>query len=108
MVNTADSTVHVLVSQMDEARLPAYLAIANDLRRAGLNTEVQLEPRKMAKQFQYADRAGIRFVVILGEDEEARGAVSVKDLRRGEQFEVASHDLARTLRIELEQARAMG
>jgi histidyl-tRNA synthetase len=108
LVNTADSTVHVLVSQMDEARLPAYLAIANDLRRAGLNTEVQLEPRKMAKQFQYADRAGIRFVVILGEDEEARGAVSVKDLRRGEQFEVASHDLARTLRIELEQARAMG
>ncbi|MCB1567675.1 MAG: histidine--tRNA ligase [Xanthomonadales bacterium] len=107
LVNTADSSVHVLVSQMDEARLPAYLAIANDLRRAGLNTEVQLEPRKMAKQFQYADRAGIRFVVILGEDEEARGVVSVKDLRRGEQFEVPRSELARTLRVELEQTRAM-
>ena len=108
LINTADSSVQVLVSQMDEARLPAYLAIASDLRRAGLNTEVQLEPRKLAKQFQYADKAGIRFVVIMGEDEEARDVVSVKDLRRGEQFEVARHDLARTLRIELEQARAMG
>ncbi len=108
LVNTADSSVEVLVSQMDEARLPTYLALANELRAGGLNTEVQLEPRKLARQFQYADRAGIRFVVIVGEDEEARGVVSVKDLRRAEQFEVARADLARTLRVELEQARAMG
>lgn len=107
LVNTAESCVEVLVSQMDEARLPAYLAIASELRAAGLNVEVQLEARKLARQFQYADRAGIRFVVILGEDEEARGVVSVKDLRRAEQFEVARADLARTLRVELEQARAM-
>jgi len=108
LVDTADSCVQVLVSLMDEARLPTYLAIANELRVGGLNTEVQLEPRKLARQFQYADRAGIRFVVIVGEDEEARGVVSVKDLRRAEQFEVARPDLARTLRVELEQARVMG
>lgn len=108
LVDTADSCVQVLVSLMDEARMPTYLAIANELRVGGLNTEVQLEPRKLAKQFQYADRAGIRFVVIVGEDEEARGVVSVKDLRRAEQFEVARADLARTLRVELEQARVMG
>lgn len=108
LIDTADSSVQVLVSQMDASRLPTYLAIANELRIGGLNTEVQLEPRKLAKQFQYADRAGIRFVVIVGEDEEARGVVSVKDLRRAEQFEVSRADLARTLRVELEQARAMG
>jgi histidyl-tRNA synthetase len=54
---------------------------------------VQLEPRKLAKQFQYADRAGIRFVVLLGEDEAARGVVAVKDLRKQEQFEVPRDDL---------------
>ncbi|MCX7555477.1 histidine--tRNA ligase [Xanthomonadaceae bacterium JHOS43] len=108
LVDTADSSVEVLVSQMDEARLPAYLAIASELRAAGLNTEVQLEPRRLARQMQYADRAGIRFVVIVGEDEEARGVVSVKDLRRGEQFEIARADLGRTLRVELEQGRVMG
>ena len=108
LIDTADSSVQVLVSQMDASRLPTYLAIANELRIGGLNTEVQLEPRKLAKQFQYADRAGIRFVVIVGEDEEARGVVSVKDLRRAEQFEVSRADLARSLRVELEQARAMG
>ena len=107
LVDTADSTVDVLVSQMDEERLPTYLAIASELRAGGLNTEVQLEPRKLARQFQYADRAGIRFVVIVGEAEDARGVASVKDLRRAEQFEVARADLVRTLRVELEQARAM-
>src|SRR5690606_26800852 len=73
LVATADSTVEVLVSQMDEARLPLYLEIASQLRAAGINTEVQLEPKKLARQFQYADRAGIRFVVVAGEDEERAG-----------------------------------
>jgi len=33
--------------------------------------------------------------------------VAVKDLRRGEQFEVADDDLSRTLLVEREQARSM-
>lgn len=108
LLDTADSTVEVMVSQLDEARLPRYLELAALLRAAGINTEVQMEPRKLAKQFQYADRSGIRFVVMLGEDEDARGVVAVKDLRKQEQFEVPLAELARALRVELEQARAMG
>ena len=107
LVETADSSVDVLVSLMDEAGLEHALALSQKLRAAGLNVETQLEPRKFAKQMQYADRAGIRFVVIRGEDEAARGAVAVKDLRRGEQFEVAESDLARALVVEREQLRAV-
>ena len=107
LVSSADSSVEVLVSQMDEARLPLYLEIASQLRAAGINTEVQLESRKLAKQFQYADRAGIRFVVVAGEDEIANDTVTVKDMRKQEQFSVPRADLIKTLRVELEQARAM-
>jgi histidyl-tRNA synthetase len=107
LVSTADSSVEVLVSQMDEARLPLYLELARELRAAGINTEVQLEPKKLARQFQYADRAGIRFVVIAGEDEVANGTVAVKDLRKQEQFTVPRAELAKTLRVELAQARVM-
>jgi histidyl-tRNA synthetase len=97
LVSTADSSVDVLVALMDDASLPDALALSQRLRAAGLNVETQLEARKLAKQMQYADRAGIRFVAIRGEDEIARGAVAVKDLRRGEQFEVAEADLASRL-----------
>jgi len=107
LIKTAESSVEVLVSQMDEARLPEYLALATQLRRAGINAEVQLEAKKIARQFQYADRAGIRFVLMLGDDEAARGVVSVKDMRKQEQFEVARDQLVKTLRVELEQARVM-
>ncbi|MDE2315729.1 MAG: histidine--tRNA ligase [Xanthomonadaceae bacterium] len=108
LVGTAQSTVDVLVTQMDEAQLPAYLALAGELRAAGIATEVVLEGGKLGKQFKYADRAGIRFAVVLGEDELAKGVVTVKDLRRGDQFEVVRAELVKTLRVELEQAAAMG
>ena len=68
------------------------LDIARRLRAAGINTEVQMESRKLAKQFQYASRAGIRFVVLAGEDELARGVVTVKDLLREQQFDVKRED----------------
>ncbi|MGV8930664.1 MAG: histidine--tRNA ligase [Luteimonas sp.] len=108
LIATADSSVDVLVTMLDDADLDHALALSQQLRAAGLNVETQLEPRKLAKQLQYADRAGIRFVVIRGGDEAAKGVVAVKDLRRGEQFEVADAELARTLRIEREQSRVAG
>ena len=40
-----------------------------------------------------------------GEDEAARNVVTVKDLRRGEQFEVAEAELASALLVEREQLR---
>ncbi|SDH04248.1 histidine--tRNA ligase [Dyella sp. 333MFSha] len=104
LISTAQSTVDVLVTQMDAAQLPTYLAVATELRNAGIATEVVLEGGKLGKQFKYADRAGIRFVVVLGEDEIAKGVVTVKDLRREDQFEVARADLVKTLRVELAQA----
>ena len=108
LIGSATSTVQALVTQMDDAQLPAYLALASELRAAGINTEVVMEPSKLGKQFKYADRAGIRFVLVLGENELAGNTVTVKDLRREDQFEVARAALVKTLRVELEQAAAMG
>jgi len=107
ILSAADSSVEVLVGLMDDARLPESLEIARLLRAGGIHTEVQLEAKKIAKQFQYADRAGIRFMVLFGEDEAARGVVTVKDLRRQEQFEVARPELVAALKVEIEQQRAL-
>ena len=97
LVGTADSSVDVLVALLDDAGLDAALAISQRLRAAGLNVETQFEARKLAKQMQYADKAGIRFVAIRGEAEAARGVVAIKDLRRGQQFEVTEGELAEAL-----------
>ena len=108
LVEAADSTVDALVTLIDDDGLDHALSLSQRLRAAGLNVETQLEPRKLGKQLQYADRAGIRFVIIRGGDEAARGVVAVKDLRRGEQFELAEDELASALRVEREQLRIPG
>ncbi len=107
LVGSADSSVDALVTLLDDDGLDHALALSQRLRASGFNVETQLEPRKLAKQLQYADRAGIRFVVIRGEDEASRGTVAVKDLRRGDQFEVAEDQLAQTLQVEREQWQAL-
>lgn len=107
IISTAESSVEALVGLMDEAYLPQALELAQLLRGAGINTEVQLEAKKLAKQFQYADRAGVRFMVLCGENELSRGVVTVKDLRRQEQFELPRSELAAALKVEIEQQRVL-
>ena len=102
-----ESSVQAMVALMEDGQLADSLDIARRLRAGGINTEVQMEAKKLGKQFQYASRAGIRFVVLAGEDELARGVVTVKDLVREQQFEVSREQLASTLRVELEQTRAL-
>ena len=107
LIGMAQSSVQAMVALMSEADLPKYIELANQLRAAGINTEVQLEPKKLGKQFQYASKSGIRFVLILGEDEIGKNTVSVKDLPREQQYEVPRGELAKTLRVEIEQLAAM-
>ena len=102
-----ESSVQAMVALMEDDQLAESLDIARRLRAGGINAEVQMEAKKLGKQFQYASRAGIRFVVLAGEDELARGVVTVKDLVREQQFEVSREQLASTLRVELEQTRAL-
>ncbi len=101
LVGSGRSTVEALVAQLDEADLPRYLGLAGELRAAGINTEVILEAGKLARQFRYADRAGIRFVLLLGSEEIARDAVTVKDLRAATQETIARGEVATHLRAAL-------
>lgn len=103
LVETAESTVQILVPQLDEAYLPQCLSLATDLRQGGINTEVVLDGGKLGKQLKYADRAGIRFVAIVGEQEVEAGTVTIKDLRRADQFSVARDEVVPALRVELAQ-----
>ncbi len=81
LIKTQDSTCKVYVAQMDAALSADCRALAAELRKAGVNTECAAEPGKLGKQYKYADRAGIRFVALIGPNEHAKGVVKLKDLR---------------------------
>lgn len=101
--STGESTVQVLVPQVDAELLDDQLALASQLRHGGINTEVVLDGGKLGKQLRYADRAGIRFIAIVGRTEAAEGTVTLKDLRRQDQFTVPRAEVVSALRVELAQ-----
>lgn len=101
LIALGPSTVQALVTQLDPALMPEYLALAAELRQGGINTEIHLEPAKLARQLKYADRAGIPFAIVLGADERDRGVVTVKTLATGAQEQVPRDALVSHLRARL-------
>jgi histidyl-tRNA synthetase len=98
VIDAQASTAAALVTLMDPALADTCYSLAAELRAAGVNTELTLEPAKIARQLKYADRAGIRFAILVGTDEAARGTATVKDLKHGTQVELPRAGIAAHLR----------
>jgi len=80
-----DSPAKVLVTVFDESNLNSSLAFAALLRQSGLNVACYPEAAKLSRQFKYAERMGIRVVIVIGPDELIAETVTLKDLRSGDQ-----------------------
>ena len=77
------------IAPMGAERNAAALALARELRRAGLSVEVGDGTFRLKKSFEAADKVA-RHIVILGEDEVATGTATVKTFATGEQVKVDS------------------
>ena len=64
------------------------------LRAAGVRTQLYGEQRKFKAKMAYADKIGVPFAVLIGEDEIAAGVVSVKDMTSGEQRKLSPAEAA--------------
>jgi histidyl-tRNA synthetase len=97
----------VVVTVMDRDRMGDYLAMAAELRQAGIRAEVYLgNPKNFGNQLKYADRRGAPVAIIQGGDEAARGVVQVKDLVLGAKIaEQASLDEWKSHPAQQEVAR---
>jgi len=96
------SPAPVLVTVFDENLWLTAYAFAAELRAAGLNTAVYPEPARLARQFKFADRMGMRVVATLGPEEVAKDCVAIKDLREGSQQIVARRAAPQVIRRILE------
>lgn len=97
----ASAPADVMVSVWNESSLGESIALAHRLRGEGLRVDLYPEADKIGKQFKYASARGIPFVVVLGDDELARGEVALKDLRSGEQRTVRRDDMMQAIRAAL-------
>jgi len=72
----------------------AVFGLAASLRAAGLRVDRGFGGASLKSQMKKADKSGARFTVIVGEDELARAAATLRDLERSEQKEVSFDKLA--------------
>ncbi|HEY0263468.1 MAG TPA: histidine--tRNA ligase [Granulicella sp.] len=94
---TVESKLDAYIAPMGAAQNAAALALARELRRAGLRVEVGDGGFRLKKSFDVADSKARR-IVILGEDEVASGVATVKTFATGEQVKVARAELEALLR----------
>lgn len=88
----AEPVVDLYVAYADASpptRATAF-GLAQEARRAGLTTQLELAGRSLKGQLKQADRIGARFVAILGEE-----GATVKDMESGEQDEVEAGSVIR-------------
>jgi histidyl-tRNA synthetase len=95
------TVVQVLVTLFDPATRAESTRLAAELRAQGLCVELQLEDRKLGRQFQYADRRGIPLVAVLGPEEIAQGVVKLKRLSDGSEVNVPRAETAQQVRALL-------
>ncbi|HKO95889.1 MAG TPA: histidine--tRNA ligase [Pyrinomonadaceae bacterium] len=99
--NLITSQADVLVSLWNEASVEDSISLAHELRNARLRVDLYPEADKLGKQFKYASDRKIPFVAVIGDEERARGEVSIKDMRSGTQRSVKREALAVALRESL-------
>ncbi|MFP5456825.1 histidine--tRNA ligase [Rhizorhabdus sp.] len=93
----AAERIDVAVVPMGEAAQALAGQVLADLRRAGLAADMAYKGN-MKRRMQKADAAGARYAVIIGDDEVARGEVSLKDMGAQSQRPVAVDALVAALK----------
>jgi histidyl-tRNA synthetase len=78
-------SLEVLCLNFGEQEGRAALKLVMQLRDRGLRADLYPEPAKVAKQFKYADRRQVPFVILIGEEELQQGRFTVKDMKTGAQ-----------------------
>ena len=72
--------------------------VISRLRKEGISAQLYPDAAKMKKQMNYANSEGVRYVAIIGEDELAKGTITLKDMESGEQVTVTESELIEKLK----------
>ncbi|OGD81336.1 histidine--tRNA ligase [Candidatus Collierbacteria bacterium RIFOXYD1_FULL_40_9] len=93
----SNTPAKVMVITLDDD-LKFALEVANELRTNGIKTEVYIEDDKFKKKLSYANKVGVPFVAIIGEDEIKLKKVTLKNMKTGEQEMMSVEEVIKKLK----------
>ncbi|MEG6613081.1 His/Gly/Thr/Pro-type tRNA ligase C-terminal domain-containing protein [Pseudoclostridium thermosuccinogenes] len=80
------------------------LKLATKLRNKGLKVDIDMAGRRLKKSLDFANKQGIPYVVLIGENELETGELMLKEMKTGKEYKV-SMDRLEELAAELLSAR---
>ena len=98
LIPKAHTHTKVLVTIFSDELAGEALSFAQKLREQGIATETFPEPKKLGKQFAYADKWTIPYVVVIGEYEAKEDLCVLKELASGQQRIVHQNEAVRILK----------
>lgn len=100
-IPSVDERAAVFGVALGEEAKKKMVNIINDLRLAGISSDMSYGDRGLKGAMKGADRAGARFALVLGDQELANGTVALKDLAAHKQEDVAIEDIVEVLTSKL-------
>ncbi len=97
----ADSPIEIFIVSLGDAAQGESLKLASALRGMGSRTDRSFGGGSMKSQMKRADRSGARFVLVVGENELAKGVVALRDMRESRQEEISRDDVGKYLTSRL-------
>jgi histidyl-tRNA synthetase len=92
------SNTRVLFANFGSAEALYAYNLLNVLRDKGVKSEIYPSNDKLKKQMQYADRKGVEFVVLIGDNEIKENMLTVKNMFDGSQKNMTFEDFILTLK----------
>jgi histidyl-tRNA synthetase len=89
--------VEVLFINFGKTEAQYCVSWLSRFRESGIKTELYPDAAKMKKQMSYADRNGIPYVILAGEDEVATGKLNLKKMSSGEQYLLTAEEIVSKL-----------
>src|SRR5690554_7781380 len=89
----------VMIGYMDNEGMTYGLKVLSQIRAKGISAEIYPEAAKLKKQFNYADKKSIPYVMLVGSEEMAQQKVTIKNMKSGEQQMLALDNIVDILRV---------
>lgn len=84
-----EKELDLYIAPMDESAVTKAMQLAREAREAGYTVEYDLMERGLKAQMKYADKKGVAFTMVLGENELNSGTAKLKNMQTGEQTEIS-------------------
>ncbi len=90
--------IDVLIVPMDDNNLEYALKVANELRSNDIKTDVYYGSKALKKKLNYANKLGVEYVIVIGEDEVKNNVVTLKNMTSGSQEQVTLDNIVKSVK----------